>query len=148
MLIFRGVPNLRIPYVSCGMTISTTAGTAQPAAGLEIREAKGMGVYVKARLDDFSTGRTGQVLKIITHRIHGTGIFTYISRLLSISTIYSKSIQYHLMYTHRIQGNGIFTHMDGLYHLKLLAHMLYVQYMYNGAYQVPTFTIICLKPFK
>ena len=27
---------------------SDSAGTAQPAAGLEIREAKGMGVYVKA----------------------------------------------------------------------------------------------------
>ena len=52
---------VRIPYVSCGMTISTTRpGTAQPAAGLEIREAKGMGVYVKAQgWGDFSTGPNG-----------------------------------------------------------------------------------------
>jgi len=42
-----------------GSGSSTTPGTAQPAAGLEIREAKGMGVYVKARFGDFSTGPNG-----------------------------------------------------------------------------------------
>ncbi len=35
-------------FVWDGSTFDASEGTAQPAAGLEIREAKGMGVYVKA----------------------------------------------------------------------------------------------------
>ena len=53
---------VRIPYVPWWDDhFPGTPGTAQPAAGLEIREAKGMGVYVKARKGGviFQRGRTG-----------------------------------------------------------------------------------------
>lgn len=97
MLIFRDVPNLRIPYVSCGMTISTTPGTAQPAAGLEIREAKGMGVYVKAQGSViFQRGRTGAGPE--NYNPWDPWDWDIYLHIEITTYFYSKWIQYHLMY--------------------------------------------------